>query len=59
MKKLSLVDKLIIHCVLFLIEGLGRHSEYFYNFHVDDFSADIKKLLNEKEDQDYGRVRTM
>lgn len=49
MKKLSLIDKLIIHCVLFLIEGLGRSSEIFYNFNVDHFIAEIKKLLSEKE----------
>lgn len=50
MKKLSLTDRLIIHCVLFLVEGLGRTSEIFYNFNVDHFVAEIKKLLSEKED---------
>lgn len=50
MKKLSLTDRLIIHCVLFLVEGLGRTSEIFYNFNVDHFIAEIKKLLSEKED---------
>lgn len=49
MEKLSLTDRLIIHCVLFLIEGLGRHSNRFYNYNVDHFIAEIKKLLNEKE----------
>ena len=50
MKKLSLIDRLIIHCVLFLIEGLGLSGEIFYNFNVDHFVTEIKKLLNEKED---------
>lgn len=50
MKKLSLTDRIIIRCVLFLIEGVGRTSEIFYNYNVDHFIAEIKKLLNEKED---------
>ncbi len=45
MKKLSIIDKIIIRCVLFLIEGLGRISDVFYNFNVDKFTEDIKTLL--------------
>lgn len=57
MKNLSLGDRIVIHCVLFIIEGVQRSCNCFYNYEADHFVEKIKQLLEEsKNDNTYKRA---
>jgi hypothetical protein len=51
MKKLSLGDRIVIHCVLFIIEGVQKSCTCFYNFEADHFIEKVKQLLEESKNE--------
>lgn len=46
MKELSIKDRIVISCVLFLISGMAEKSSNFYNFRVSEFLEEVKRLAN-------------
>lgn len=50
MKKLSFTDKIVIYCILFLVQALTRNSDVFYNYQADHFIAEVKKAMAGKEE---------
>lgn len=50
MKKLSITDKIVIYCILFLVQALTRNSDVFYNYQADHFIAEVKKAIAGKEE---------
>lgn len=44
MKELSIKDRIVIACVLFLISGMAEKSSNFYNFRASEFLEQVKKL---------------
>lgn len=44
MKELSIKDRIVIACVLFLISGMAEKSSNFYNFRVSEFLEEVKRL---------------
>lgn len=54
MKKLSITDKIVIYCILFLVQALTRNSNVFYNYQADHFNAEVKKAMSGKEEDENG-----
>lgn len=56
MKELSIKDRIVIACVLFLISGMAEKSNNFYNFRVSEFLEEVKQLSRlpkERPDDNY------
>lgn len=54
MKKLSITDKIVIYCILFLVQALTRNSNVFYNYQADHFITEVKKAMSGKEEDENG-----
>lgn len=52
MNKLSVSDKIVIYCILFLVQALTRNSNVFYNYQADHFIAEVKKVMAGKEENE-------